>query len=214
MNSKVVAGDCYSIGTVTAVDGLSLFYRKWDSATGAVASVVIVHGLGEHSGRYVHVGKYFAEAGFRTIAFDLRGHGRSSGETRLRETLRGTGIRRRLCRQTFQWRACLRFWPQFWRAVGALDRAAFPTHGGGINCEFSLVSARLCAASLAVVCCAKNEPTHSRSSLFDWHPFGKIVPRSELISTRSRISICCTSFRPSGFIWRRQMRRWKLGAHP
>ena len=47
--------------------------------SGPVASVVIVHGLGEHSGRYVHVGRYFAEAGIRTIAFDLRGHGRSPG---------------------------------------------------------------------------------------------------------------------------------------
>ena len=77
MDSKVVAG--YSTETVTAVDGLSLFCRKWDPATKALASLVIVHGLGEHSGRYVHVGRFFAEAGFRTIAFDLRGHGRSSG---------------------------------------------------------------------------------------------------------------------------------------
>ena len=66
MDSKVVAG--YSTETVTAVDGLSLFCRKWDPATKALASVVVVHGLGEHSGRYVHVGRFFAEAGFRTIA--------------------------------------------------------------------------------------------------------------------------------------------------
>jgi acylglycerol lipase len=77
MNSKVVSG--YSIGSVTTMDGLSLFYRNWEPPVHAVVSVIIVHGLGEHSGRYVHVGTYFAEAGFRTIAFDLRGHGRSSG---------------------------------------------------------------------------------------------------------------------------------------
>ena len=41
--------------------------------------MIIVHGIGEHSGRYVHVGRYFAEAGIRTIALDLRGHGRSPG---------------------------------------------------------------------------------------------------------------------------------------
>ncbi len=79
MDSKIAAGYCYSTETVTAVNGLPLFCRKWDPATGAVASVVIVHGLGEHSGRYLHVGRFFAEAGFRTIAFDLRGHGRSPG---------------------------------------------------------------------------------------------------------------------------------------
>src|SRR5271165_6591424 len=78
MDSKVAAG--YSTETVTTVDGLSLFCRKWDPAAKALACVVIVHGLGEHSGRYVHVGRFFAEAGFRTIAFDLRGHGRSDGK--------------------------------------------------------------------------------------------------------------------------------------
>jgi alpha-beta hydrolase superfamily lysophospholipase len=75
--AKVTSG--YSTETVHAEDGLSLFCRRWDPATEALATVVIVHGLGEHAGRYVHVGKYFAEAGFRTIAFDLRGHGRSAG---------------------------------------------------------------------------------------------------------------------------------------
>jgi alpha-beta hydrolase superfamily lysophospholipase len=77
MDSKGVAD--YSTETVTAVDGLPLFCRRWDPASSAVASVVVVHGLGEHSGRYVHVGRFFAEAGLRTIAFDLRGHGRSPG---------------------------------------------------------------------------------------------------------------------------------------
>jgi len=70
----------YSTGNITTVGGLSLFYRRWDPKIGAAASVFIVHGLGEHSGRYVHVGRSFAEAGFQTIAFDLRGHGRSEGK--------------------------------------------------------------------------------------------------------------------------------------
>ncbi len=74
------AGVDYSTGTIAAIDGLSLFYRRWEPKTGVAANVFIVHGLGEHSGRYVHVGKSFAEAGFRTIAFDLRGHGRSEGK--------------------------------------------------------------------------------------------------------------------------------------
>jgi acylglycerol lipase len=70
----------YSTGIITTVDGLSLFYRQWDPKTRVAANVLIVHGLGEHSGRYVHVGRSFAEAGFRTLAFDLRGHGRSDGK--------------------------------------------------------------------------------------------------------------------------------------
>ena len=70
----------YSTGTVKTSDGFSLFYRRWNPRDGAAANVFLVHGLGEHSGRYVHVGSFFAEAGFRTVAFDLRGHGRSEGK--------------------------------------------------------------------------------------------------------------------------------------
>jgi acylglycerol lipase len=75
--TQVASGD--STETVPVEGGLSLFCRQWNPPTAAVATVVIVHGIGEHSGRYVHVGKYFAEAGLRTISFDLRGHGRSPG---------------------------------------------------------------------------------------------------------------------------------------
>lgn len=38
-----------------------------------------MHGLGEHSGRYPHVGAAFAEAGYALVGFDLRGHGRTPG---------------------------------------------------------------------------------------------------------------------------------------
>ena len=76
-DSKTIAG--YSTETVPSVDGLPLFCRRWNPPAEAIASVIIVHGIGEHSGRYVHVGRYFAEAGIRTIALDLRGHGRSPG---------------------------------------------------------------------------------------------------------------------------------------
>ena len=43
------------------------------------ASVVLVHGLGEHSGRYGHVAAALVERGFAVVGWDLRGHGRSSG---------------------------------------------------------------------------------------------------------------------------------------
>jgi acylglycerol lipase len=69
----------FSTETLTAVDGLPLFCRIWQPANDEAGTVIIVHGLGEHSGRYVHVADYFARNGFRTIAFDQRGHGRSGG---------------------------------------------------------------------------------------------------------------------------------------
>jgi alpha-beta hydrolase superfamily lysophospholipase len=56
-----------------------LFYRRWTSDGQSKGTIVITHGLGEHSGRYVHVGDFFARAGFTAFAFDLRGHGSSDG---------------------------------------------------------------------------------------------------------------------------------------
>ncbi len=41
--------------------------------------ILIVHGLGEHSGRYRHVAEYFVDLGKAVLIFDLRGHGLSGG---------------------------------------------------------------------------------------------------------------------------------------
>ena len=41
--------------------------------------VLIVHGLGEHSGRYAKVAKALNDKGSAVFSFDLRGHGKSSG---------------------------------------------------------------------------------------------------------------------------------------
>ena len=40
----------------------------------------LVHGLGEHSGRYAHVAEALNYAGYHLVAFDLRGHGLSDGK--------------------------------------------------------------------------------------------------------------------------------------
>lgn len=41
--------------------------------------VILVHGLGEHAGRYGRLASLWANMGLETWAFDLRGHGRSPG---------------------------------------------------------------------------------------------------------------------------------------
>ena len=43
------------------------------------ALIALVHGLGEHAGRYAHVGKALTDAGYALVGFDLRGHGKSDG---------------------------------------------------------------------------------------------------------------------------------------
>lgn len=70
------------VGTVPAADGTILRTRHWASTAAAsnpVGSVLIVHGLAEHSGRWEHVGEQLAAEGFDVHAFDLRGHGASAG---------------------------------------------------------------------------------------------------------------------------------------
>jgi alpha-beta hydrolase superfamily lysophospholipase len=72
----------------TSTDGIDLLVRHWPAdeveAGGAWAgapwgSVLIVHGLGEHSGRYEHVGDQLAAAGLEAYAYDHRGMGASGG---------------------------------------------------------------------------------------------------------------------------------------
>lgn len=46
----------------------------------AHGTVVIVHGLGEHSGRYAHVIRTLNEAQWSVVTYDQRGHGRSPGK--------------------------------------------------------------------------------------------------------------------------------------
>jgi alpha-beta hydrolase superfamily lysophospholipase len=59
-------------------DGVRLACRAWLPAR-PQARVIIVHGLGEHSGRYAAFAAVLAGAGLAAHAFDLRGHGRSPG---------------------------------------------------------------------------------------------------------------------------------------
>jgi alpha-beta hydrolase superfamily lysophospholipase len=55
-----------------------LFTRLW-SATNepAIGCVLIVHGMGEHGGRYARLADALNSAGYHVLAPDLRGHGRS-----------------------------------------------------------------------------------------------------------------------------------------
>lgn len=67
-------------------DGLTLHTRHWRAAATAASSgapalgtAVLVHGLGEHIGRYAHVAEHLVAQGWDVRGFDHRGHGRSGG---------------------------------------------------------------------------------------------------------------------------------------
>jgi len=61
-------------------DGLKIFTQIWEPEGSPKAVINIVHGLGEHSGRYAYVAKTFNQAGYSVIASDLRGHGKTEGK--------------------------------------------------------------------------------------------------------------------------------------
>ena len=64
--------------TLTTADGLTLQLREWP-CSGARGTVLIVHGLGEHIGRYIHVAARLNGWGWNVAGHDQRGHGQSEG---------------------------------------------------------------------------------------------------------------------------------------
>lgn len=65
---------------ISSPDGAKLFAQSWQPPTPTKAVVCLVHGLGEHSGRYGHVAERLVRSDYALLAFDLRGHGRTEGQ--------------------------------------------------------------------------------------------------------------------------------------
>jgi alpha-beta hydrolase superfamily lysophospholipase len=65
---------------ISAADGTGLHVVDYLLPPGqARGSVVIMHGLGEHCGRYQHLAAFFNQCGLSVRCYDHRGHGRSEG---------------------------------------------------------------------------------------------------------------------------------------
>lgn len=65
--------------SLSAADGTQLSLSDWLINAPAGDGIVLMHGLGEHRGRYTHVARFFNECGLSVRAYDHRGHGRSGG---------------------------------------------------------------------------------------------------------------------------------------
>lgn len=70
----------HSEGTFAGAGGLELFEQHWRPDGEPRAVLVIVHGIGEHSGRYPNVVNRLVSRGYAVYGFDHRGHGRSPGQ--------------------------------------------------------------------------------------------------------------------------------------
>lgn len=66
--------------TFRGTDGLELYAQSWRPDAVPRAVLAIVHGIGEHSGRYGNVVDYVVPLGYAVYGFDHRGHGRSPGQ--------------------------------------------------------------------------------------------------------------------------------------
>jgi acylglycerol lipase len=64
--------------TVTTTDGLRLYLRRHEPA-GSRGEILIVHGFGEHSGRYAGLTNHLVDRSYSVTAYDHRGHGLSDG---------------------------------------------------------------------------------------------------------------------------------------
>jgi len=72
----------YEEQTWKCADGEAMFACQWlpDEGQPVKAVVGLVHGMGEHMGRYGHVAGMLVDIGCMVIGFDQRGHGRTEGK--------------------------------------------------------------------------------------------------------------------------------------
>lgn len=68
-----------SQGSFESTGGAKIAYRAWP-VPGAEVTFAVVHGMGEHSGRYERFAAGMARHRMASYALDLRGHGESSGQ--------------------------------------------------------------------------------------------------------------------------------------
>jgi len=70
----------YSEKKLISHDGLQLFLRIWQPKQKPLAVINMVHGLGEHGGRYDHWARRFIQEDMAFAAIDYRGHGLADGK--------------------------------------------------------------------------------------------------------------------------------------
>lgn len=65
--------------SISSSDGIKLFIRDY-SLQNSNKVILIIHGLGEHSGRYLKLIQDFNDKNISVFTIDIRGHGKSEGK--------------------------------------------------------------------------------------------------------------------------------------
>jgi alpha-beta hydrolase superfamily lysophospholipase len=73
-------------GNFKGVRNLNIYYQGWLPDNHIKAVLLIVHGLGEHSGRYMNVVDHFVPLDYAVYGIDHIGHGKSDGEREMVES--------------------------------------------------------------------------------------------------------------------------------
>jgi len=66
--------------SIRSFDGTKLFGKTWQTDKKYKGTICLIHGIGEHSGRYKNLAKTLNIFGYNVCAIDLRGHGFSDGK--------------------------------------------------------------------------------------------------------------------------------------
>jgi acylglycerol lipase len=66
-------------GKFKGVRNVDIYYQGWVPEGDVKAVLLIVHGLGEHCGRYMNVVNHFVPLGYAVYGLDHVGHGKSEG---------------------------------------------------------------------------------------------------------------------------------------
>ena len=69
----------HSDGRFKGACDADIYYQTWLPEGEIKAAILLVHGLGEHSGRYINLVKRFVAQGYSVYAIDHIGHGKSQG---------------------------------------------------------------------------------------------------------------------------------------
>lgn len=78
-NIPVIGAADHRQDTFVGVGGVTLYWQAWAPAGPPRATVVLAHGMGEHSGRYADLAGRLVDSGYAVFALDHRSHGRSGG---------------------------------------------------------------------------------------------------------------------------------------
>lgn len=69
----------HSEGNFVTIRDMSVYYQYWQPEEEPRALLLVVHGAGEHSGRYLHLAERFTGRGYVVAALDHPNHGKSDG---------------------------------------------------------------------------------------------------------------------------------------